>query len=210
MAKNIPTPGAPVPFKKGWQEQPIQVPVLAINQLDEKELSKAIKHTVDIVSAKQAIAFVEERQKKNETYWSFTWLDTLSRWGALRFRGVELFWLLRRQMVTVNIEPPTPIPEERIKDPEDAWVRQDVHVLSARQARRPTLSLLKDYQDRAAGFEREIKSKDIVIGEQDLLISELKQKLREARNNDNRSSAKKKARKATSSRDGSQFIQTEA
>lgn len=99
----------------------------AARQLRYKVLQASMVRESEKERASSIAAFVRTGEEAHKLAghddFSYFGLDVRGRCGVVKYKGIEVALLFKREVVEVEPGPADPVPERTIKDPADAWIQ---------------------------------------------------------------------------------------
>lgn len=181
-------PGA-IPYRKDVFKEYAEYSSLTVSEMKSEDRNFALKKIAKINTGIEAKSFAVKEGYTSlgiptgpeAGKWTYSDIDLHGRVGILKYKGIEIALFIHRQLSPHRITPDTPISEMKLKNPDDAWMKLDLTGLSARQARRPTMDIIRNLERENDTLKKRITLKEAIIHQLEAGDSHGKKKKRKAK-----------------------------
>ena len=172
-----------IPYRKGIFQEAIEYKSLTFLDMTERDRYYAVK-TVEkkkITTGELAHSFViSENVKHPFNGWTYEKVDLHGRIGILKFKGVEIFLFIQRQLTKKRIDKDNPFSVRKLTNNDDAWMRLDLTGMSANQVRKPLVEDNRRLEAKVESLTHQLEVKNAIVEQYESREKQREKKKRKA------------------------------
>lgn len=175
------TPGVAVPYQKDWQRLPLEYKRLAIEEMTQDDLEFALSELSTIIDGVSAQRYAISNADKGWSFKALLDVKGVARAIVVMYKGIEVKKFFERQVTRHRVLDGAPLSASRMKDPNDVWLSQELHGLSVRQQKKPTITKLSSLSSRILMLERQLSIKEKLNEKLEEQLDFMKKELKEVK-----------------------------